>query len=64
VAGPFQLSFLVDVGATLATLAKLGLGGPLRRVTQSTPNGTTTIAAVRDPDGVLASLTPGSITHG
>jgi catechol 2,3-dioxygenase-like lactoylglutathione lyase family enzyme len=61
--GLFQLSFFVDVEATLKKLAGLGLGGPPRRVAQSTPNGPITIATVRDPDGVLVLLTPGSITH-
>jgi len=61
--GLFQLSFFVDVEATLKKLADLGLGGPPRRVAQSTPNGPITIATVRDPDGVLVLLTPGSITQ-
>jgi glyoxylase I family protein len=61
-AGLFQLSFFVDVEATLAKLADLGLGGTPRRVTQSTPNGPITIATVCDPNGVLVLLTPGSIT--
>ena len=62
-AGLFQLSFFVDVEATLTKLADLGLGGSPRRVTQSTPNGPITIATVRDPDGVVILLTPGSITQ-
>ena len=61
--GLFQLSFFVDVEATLKKLADLGLGGPPRRVAQSTPNGPITIATVRDPDGVLVLLTPGAITQ-
>lgn len=61
--GLFQLSFFVDVEATLKKLADLELGGPPRRVAQSTPNGPITIATVRDPDGVLVLLTPGSITQ-
>jgi hypothetical protein len=61
--GLFQLSFFVDVEATLKKLADLGLGGPPRRVAQSTPKGPITIATVRDPDGVLVLLTPGSITQ-
>jgi glyoxylase I family protein len=61
-AGLFQISFLVDVETTLNRLSALGLGGSPRRVTQMTPNGPITIAAVRDPDGVLVLLTPGSIT--
>lgn len=35
--GFLLLSFFVDVDATLGRLAALGLGGPPRRVTQSTP---------------------------
>ncbi len=61
--GFFLLSFFVDVEATLGRLAALGLGGPPRRVTQPTPSGPVTIAAVRDPDGLLVLLTPGSITR-
>jgi catechol 2,3-dioxygenase-like lactoylglutathione lyase family enzyme len=61
--GFFLLSFFVDVEATLSRLATLGLGGPPRRVTQSTPNGPVTLATVRDPDGLLVLLTPGSITR-
>ena len=34
-----------------------------RRVTQPTPNGPITLATVRDPDGLLVLLTPGSITR-
>ena len=62
--GFFLLSFFVDVEATLSRLAALGLGGPPRRVIQPTPNGPITIATVRDPDGLLVLLTPGSITRG
>lgn len=61
--GFFLLSFFVDVEAALSRLAALGLGGPPRRVTQSTPRGTITLATVRDPDGLLVLLTPGSITR-
>ncbi len=61
--GFFLLSFFVDFEATLSRLAALGLGGPPRRVTQSTPRGTITLATVRDPDGLLVLLTPGSITR-
>jgi len=61
--GFFLLSFFVDVEATLSRLAALGLGGPPRRVTQSTPNGPVIPATVRDPDGLLVLLTPGSITR-
>ena len=61
--GFFLLSFFVDVEATLSRLAALGLGGPPRRVTQSTPRGTITLASVRDPDGLLVLLAPGSISR-
>jgi catechol 2,3-dioxygenase-like lactoylglutathione lyase family enzyme len=61
--GLFMLSFFVDVEATLERLARLALGGPPRRITQATPNGSITIATVRDPDDVLVLLTPGSITQ-
>ena len=62
-AGLFMVSFFVDVEAALERLAELGLGGTPRRVTQATPNGPIGIATVRDPDGVLVLLTPGSFTH-
>jgi hypothetical protein len=61
-AGLFMVSFFVDVEATLDRLADLGMGGAPRRVEQSTPNGPIVIATVRDPDGALVLLTPGSIT--
>jgi catechol 2,3-dioxygenase-like lactoylglutathione lyase family enzyme len=61
--GFLLLSFFVDVEATLDRLASLGLGGSPRRVTHPTPNGQVAIATVRDPDGVLVLLTPGSITR-
>ena len=61
--GFLLLSFFVDVDAALDRLARLGLGGAPRRVTQPTPNGQVSIATVRDPDGVLVLLTPGSITR-
>ena len=61
--GFLLLSFFVDVEATLGRLVSLGLGGSPRRVTQPTPNGSITIATVRDPDGLLVLLTPGSITR-
>lgn len=61
--GFFMLSFFIDVDAALGRLAALGLGVPSRRVTQQTPNGPITIATVRDPDGLLVLLTPGSITR-
>jgi hypothetical protein len=53
----------VDVEATLGRLASLGLRGPPWRVTQPTPRGPVTLATVRDPDGLLVLLTPGSITR-
>jgi glyoxylase I family protein len=61
--GFFLLSFFADVESTLARLAALGLGGEPRRITQPTPQGPVPLAAVRDPDGVLVMLTPGSITR-
>jgi catechol 2,3-dioxygenase-like lactoylglutathione lyase family enzyme len=61
--GFFLLSFFADVEATLSRLAALGLGEQPRRVTQPTPRGPITIATVRDPDGLLVLLTPGSITR-
>ena len=61
--GFLMLSFFVDVEAALGRLGRLGLGGSPRRVTQPTPGGPVTIATVRDPDGLLVLLTPGSITR-
>jgi hypothetical protein len=61
--GFLLLSFFVDVEATLGRLASLGLGGSPLRVIQPTPNGSIAIASVRDPDGLLVLLTPGSITR-
>lgn len=61
--GVTMISYFVDVEATLARLAELGLGGEPARVEQATPNGVITIATVRDPDGVTVLLTPGSITR-
>jgi glyoxylase I family protein len=61
--GFFLLSFFVDVEATLSRLAALGLGGTTRHVVQSTPAGPVTLATVRDPDGLLVLLTPGSISR-
>ena len=61
--GLTMISYFVDVEATLARLAELGLGGEPARVAQQTPNGTITIATVRDPDGATVLLTPGSITR-
>jgi catechol 2,3-dioxygenase-like lactoylglutathione lyase family enzyme len=63
-AGLFMISFFVDVEAALDRLAKMALGGVPRRVEQATPNGTISLVTVRDPDGVLVLLTPGSITQG
>jgi catechol 2,3-dioxygenase-like lactoylglutathione lyase family enzyme len=63
VTGFFLLSFFVDVEATVSRLAALGLGGPPRALTQETPGGAVTLATVRDPDGVLILLTPGSIAR-
>lgn len=60
---PGLLSFFVDVEATLSRLGDLGLGGPPRRVSQPMPRGPSTLATVRDPDGVLVLLTSGSITR-
>ena len=62
-AGLFMISYFVDVEATLARLEALGLAADIRRVEQPTPNGTITLATVRDPDGVSVLLTPGSITQ-
>jgi catechol 2,3-dioxygenase-like lactoylglutathione lyase family enzyme len=62
-AGFSMISFFVDVDATLTRLADLGLGGEPRRVGQPTPYGPLTIATVRDPDGAMVLLTPGSITR-
>ena len=62
-AGFFLLSFFDDVEATQGRLAALGLGGPPRLVTQPTPRGPVALATVRDPDGLLVLLTPGSITR-
>jgi glyoxylase I family protein len=61
--GFFMLSYWVDVEATLTRLADLGVCGPMRRVTQATPNGDITIAVVRDPDDVRVLLTPGSLAQ-
>ena len=61
-AGLFMISYFVDVEATLARLEALGLAKDVRHVEQATPNGSITLATVRDPDGVAVLLTPGSIT--
>ena len=62
-AGLFMVSFFVDVEATLKRLAEMGMGGAPRRVEQPTPTGPIVIATVRDPDGVVVLLAPGSITQ-
>ncbi|MDQ1547172.1 MAG: hypothetical protein QOH69_2076 [Actinomycetota bacterium] len=62
VAGLFMISYFVNVEATLERLQALGLARDVRRVEQATPNGSITLATVRDPDGVAVLLTPGSIT--
>jgi glyoxylase I family protein len=55
--GFFLLSFYVDVDATLARLAELGLGGEPRRI-EVTGMGDQRVpmATVRDPDGVIVEL--------
>jgi catechol 2,3-dioxygenase-like lactoylglutathione lyase family enzyme len=54
--GFFLLSFFVDVEATLARLAALGLDTPARRIRVPGPGGDVEMATVRDPDGVLVEL--------
>ncbi|MBV8949612.1 MAG: VOC family protein [Actinobacteria bacterium] len=54
--GFFLLSMYVDVEATLARLAALGLGGTPRRIEAPAPQGPVAMATVRDPDGVLVEL--------
>lgn len=56
--GFFLLSFFVDVDATLARLADLGLGGAPRRIEHPAPDGSGTVsmATVMDPDGVVVEL--------
>lgn len=55
--GFFLLSFYVDVDATLARLAELGLGGEPRRIeVTGMGNQTVPMATVRDPDGVIVEL--------
>lgn len=56
--GLFLLSFQVDVPATLARLAELGLGGEPR--TMRSPGGIT--ASVVDPDGVVVELLSGPVS--
>lgn len=55
--GFFLLSFYVDVDATLARLAGLGLGGEPRRIEVPGMGGAMVpMAVVRDPDGVIVEL--------
>jgi catechol 2,3-dioxygenase-like lactoylglutathione lyase family enzyme len=54
--GFFLLSFFVDVDATLARLAELGLGDQERRIRVPGPGGDVDMVTVRDPDGVLVEL--------
>lgn len=55
--GFFLLSFYVDVDATLARLAAMGLGGEPRRIeVQGMGGAGVPMAVVRDPDGVLVEL--------
>ena len=61
--GDPAVDFFVDVDATLQRLEELKLGGAPRRVAQPTPYGPLAIATVRDPDGAMVLLTPGSITR-
>ncbi|KAM0456198.1 hypothetical protein ACHAPV_007446 [Trichoderma viride] len=55
------ISFFVDVNATLARLQSMGYGLDFRMITSNTGAGQLTLATVRDPDGVIVLLTPGSI---
>jgi glyoxylase I family protein len=54
--GFFLLSFFVDLDATLARLARVGLGGPPRRIDQPSRSGPVAMATVRDPDQALVEL--------
>jgi glyoxylase I family protein len=54
--GFFLLSFFVDVEATLARLAAVGLDVPARRIRVPGPGEDVEMATVRDPDGVLVEL--------
>jgi len=54
--GFFLLSFFVDVDATLARLAAVGLDGPVRRIQVPAPGGDVEMVTLRDPDGVLVEL--------
>lgn len=59
--GLFLISFFVDVNATLARLQSMGYGMDVRMIATNTIAGQSTLATVRDPDGVIVLLTPGSI---
>ncbi|KAL7903130.1 hypothetical protein HDV64DRAFT_274050 [Trichoderma sp. TUCIM 5745] len=61
--GLFLISFFVDVNATLARLQSMGYGLDFRMITSNTSAGQSTLATVRDPDGVIVLLTPGSIIN-
>jgi catechol 2,3-dioxygenase-like lactoylglutathione lyase family enzyme len=54
--GFFLLSFFVDVDATMARLAALGLDDQVRRISVPAPGGDVDMVTVRDPDGVLVEL--------
>ena len=54
--GFFLLSFFVDVDATMARLAALGLDDRARRIRVQGPGGDVDMVTVRDPDGVLVEL--------
>jgi len=54
--GFFLLSFFVDVDATMARLAALGLDEQVRRISVPGPGGDVDMVTVRDPDGVLVEL--------
>ncbi len=61
-AGFFLLSFFVDVPATLGrALLSVSAAAPAGRPADT--GRAATIATVRDPDGLLVLLTPGSITR-
>jgi len=59
--GFFLVSLYVDVDATLARLARLGVQ-PEARIELTTPAGAVQMATVRDPDGVLVELTGVPVT--
>jgi len=59
--GFFLVSLYVDVDATLARLAQLGVQ-PEGRIELTTPGGAVQMATVRDPDGVLVELTGVPVT--